>query len=225
MTPAAPVYAVIVAGGQGTRMGTALPKQFLDIQGKPLIYYCIRAFIEAVPDIQIVLVLPPHQVSLAQIVLQHFPERIDLAIAHGGETRFHSVRNGLQGIPSDAIVLVHDGVRPFIDTELIQRCITTAQEQGSAIPVIPVIDSMRMLTADGSAPVDRDQLRVIQTPQAFRAAILLPAFQQDYQVSFTDEATVVEKSGYKVTLVAGAKNNLKITTPEDLEWAEWHLSR
>lgn len=216
----APVYAVIVAGGQGSRMGSALPKQFLDIKGKPVLYYCIRQFLDSVPGIHLVLVLPPHQISLAQIVLQHFPERIDLTIVAGGETRFHSVRNGLSDIPEHAIVMVHDGVRPFISSTLIQNCIETARSKGSAIPAIQVQDSMRMVSETGSAPVDRNTLRIIQTPQTFQAAVLLPAFEQEYTAAFTDEATVVESYGQPVTLIAGEKNNLKITTPEDLVLAE-----
>ena len=215
-----PVYAVIVAGGQGSRMGSALPKQFLDIKGKPVLYYCIRQFLDAIPDIHLVLVLPSHQISLAQIVLQHFPERIDLTIVSGGETRFHSVQNGLKDIPADAIVMVHDGVRPFISGALIKNCIDTAISKGSAIPAIAVQDSMRIVNVAGSAPIDRNTLRIIQTPQTFQASVLLPAFEQQYSDSFTDEATVVEACGQTVTLIAGEKNNFKITTPEDLILAE-----
>lgn len=202
-------------------MGTAIPKQFLELKGKPVLYHCLRNFLDTVPDIQIVLVLPEEQISWAQMLLQHFPERIDLTIVPGGPTRFHSVQNGLKGIPDDAVILVHDGVRPFPGQALIRRCIDTALQSGSAIPCIPVTDSIRMLQDNnGSVPVDRDQLRSIQTPQAFKAALLLPAFTQEYNTAFTDEATVAEAYGIRITLVPGEKNNLKITTPEDLVWAE-----
>jgi len=214
------IYAVIVAGGQGTRMGTAVPKQFLELNGKPVLFHTISAFVNAIPDIQIVLVLPPHQISYAQMVLQSFPERIDLTIVGGGETRFHSVQNGLKDIPSDAIVMVHDGVRPLVSAALIGRCCTEAMKSGSAIPVIPLADSIRLVKNDGSEAADRSQFRIVQTPQTFRASILLPGMQQLYNEQFTDEATVVEAFGEKVTLVEGEKRNIKITTPEDLLVAE-----
>jgi 2-C-methyl-D-erythritol 4-phosphate cytidylyltransferase len=210
------IYAVIVAGGQGTRMGTAMPKQFLELEGKPVLHHTLQAFIDALPGVHLILVLPAHQVSYAQMILQTFPERIDLTIVTGGETRFHSVKNGLQGIPEDGIILVHDGVRPLASRELIQRCYRQAAEKGSAIPAIPVADSMRLVNEEGSEPVDRSQLRIIQTPQTFRASILLPAFEQPYSESFTDEATVVESYGDEIYLVEGERSNLKITTPEDM---------
>lgn len=217
---ATPVYAVIVAGGQGTRMGTAVPKQFLELHGKPILYHTIQAFLKAIRDIHIVLVLPSHQISWAQIVLQAFTERIDITLVSGGESRFHSVRNGLKDIPQDAIVMVHDGVRPLLSTDLIQRCYQQAQEKGSAIPAIPATDSLRMVHPEGSSPLDRNKVRMVQTPQTFKASLLLPAMQQPYQAQFTDEATVVETFGGNVFLVEGEKNNIKITTPEDMRVAE-----
>ena len=215
------IYAVIVAGGQGTRMGTAVPKQFLDLAGKPVLAHTINTFLEAHPGIHIILVLPAHQISYAQMILQSFPHRVDLTIVPGGETRYHSVKNGLSNIPPDAKVMVHDGVRPLASTSLIRKCIAEAQEHGSAIPAIPVSDSVRSLHGTHSTPVDRSILRSIQTPQTFKASILLPSFQkQDYQEAFTDEATVVEASGHHVRLIEGERFNIKITTPEDLVIAE-----
>lgn len=201
-------------------MGTALPKQFLTLAGKPVLYHTIQAFQNALPGLHLVLVLPAHQISYAQMVLQAFPERIDLTIVAGGETRYHSVQNGLAGIPEHAVVLVHDGVRPLVTPALIRRCYDTALELGNAIPAIPVADSMRQITIDGSEPVDRSALRIIQTPQTFQAALLLPAFKQPYQDSFTDEATVVEAADIPIHLIPGEKSNIKITTPEDLIIAE-----
>lgn len=215
-----PVYAVIVAGGQGTRMGTAVPKQFLELNGKPVLYHTIQAFRRAFEDIHIVLVLPPHQISYAQMVLQAFPERIDVTLVSGGETRFHSVQNGLEGIPDDAIVMVHDGVRPLVSTALIKRCCGQAMEKGSAVPAIAATDSMRILEGDRSTPLERNNIRLIQTPQTFKASILLPAMRQAYQECFTDEATVVEQFGEAIFLIEGEKHNIKITTPEDLTIAE-----
>ncbi len=213
-------YAVIVAGGKGVRMGSALPKQFLPLNGHPILYHTIKAFADAYADMQLVLVLPKDQLSYAQMVLQSFPERIDITIVAGGETRYHSVQNGLKVVDENSIVFVHDGVRPLVSTALIQRCYEQAVDKGSAIPVIPVADSMRILEDEDSRPIDREQMRIIQTPQTFKAEVILPAFQQEYQVAFTDEATVVEAYGDNVYLVDGEKRNIKVTTPEDMIVAE-----
>src|SRR5690606_26322632 len=215
-----PVYAVIVAGGQGTRMGTAVPKQFLELCGKPVLYHTLQAFRRAFEEAHLILVLPPHQISYAQMVLQAFPERIDVTLVSGGETRFHSVQNGLEGIPLDAIVMVHDGVRPLVSPALIQQCYAQAVEKGSAIPAIPATDSLRQLDGERYKPINRNHIRLMQTPQSFKASILLPAMQQAYQEGFTDEATVVEHYGETIFLIEGEKHNLKITTPEDLTIAE-----
>lgn len=214
------IFAVITAGGQGSRMGTAMPKQFLDLAGKPVLYHTIKAFITAVPGINIILVLPAHQISYAQMVLQAFGERLDLTIVAGGETRYHSVQNGLKGLPEDSIILVHDGVRPLLSHQLILQCIAQAQEQGSAIPAIPATDSLRLVQQTSNIPLNRDQVRIIQTPQTFKGSVLLPAFRQLYQEAFTDEASVVEAAGGTIFLIAGERRNIKITTPEDLAIAE-----
>lgn len=218
-------YAVIVAGGKGLRMGNAVPKQFLPLAGKPVLYYTIRAFLDAFEDIKPVLVLPQDQLSYAQIVLQAFPERIDLAIVTGGETRFHSVQNGLKAVSGNSVIFVHDGVRPLVSPDLIQRCYAQAIVQGSAIPAIPVADSMRIVDGDTSRAVDRQHMRSIQTPQTFRSDVLLPAFEQGYHEGFTDEATVVEAYGVAVHLIEGEKGNIKLTTPEDMLVAETILKK
>lgn len=216
-------YAVIVAGGKGLRMGNALAKQFLPLAGKPVLYHTIKAFTNAYPDVKLVLVLPQDQLSYAQIVLQAFPDGIDVTIVAGGATRFHSVQNGLSVVSDDAVVFVHDGVRPLVSAALIQTCYEQALQKGSAIPAIPVADSMRMVDGDNSTPVNREQMRSIQTPQTFRADVLLPAFAQEYSEAFTDEATVVEAYGTQVYLIAGEKSNIKLTTPEDMMMAEYML--
>lgn len=213
-------YAVIVAGGKGVRMGTAMPKQFLDLGGHPVLYHTIKAFVDAYDDMQLVLVLPTDQLSYAQMVLQSFPDRIDITIVAGGETRYHSVQNGLKAIEGEAIIFVHDGVRPLVTPALIQRCYKTAVEKGSAIPAIPVADSVRIVDGEDSDPVDREAMRIIQTPQTFRSDVLLPAFAQEWKPSFTDEATVIEAAGTDVVLVEGERSNIKVTTPEDLLIAE-----
>jgi 2-C-methyl-D-erythritol 4-phosphate cytidylyltransferase len=209
-------YVVITAGGQGTRMGNAMPKQFLNLAGKPVLYHTIKAFVDALPGVNIILVLPVHQISYAQMVLQAFEERIDLTIVAGGETRYHSVQNGLTGLPEESIVMVHDGVRPLVSRELILRCYQDAVMHGSAIPALTATDSMRLVQETASIPMNRDRVRIIQTPQTFKGSLLLPAFKQPYNETFTDEASVVEAVGGTVFLTEGEKRNLKITTPEDL---------
>lgn len=213
-------YAVIVAGGMGMRMGSVVPKQFLPLMGKPILCYAIEAFSRALPDIQQVLVLPADQLHTAQTILRSYLSTINVTIVAGGQTRYHSVQNGLKKIKDDGVVFVHDGVRPLISAELIVKCYEQALEKGSAIPVIPVAESIRFIDGDVSTSINRDKLRIIQTPQTFRTEVILPAFQQEYDPSFTDEATVVEAYGTKVFLTDGIKGNIKITTPEDMIIAE-----
>ncbi len=213
-------YVVIVAGGKGTRMGSPIPKQFLPFLGKPLLCYAIEAFAAAIPGIKIILVLPTDQLKSAQTVLRSYIGDIEVTVVPGGETRFHSVQNGLQKVNNDGIVFVHDGARPLISDDLIRRCYDQAVDLGSAIPAVPIAESVRVVDGDSSRPVNRDQLRVIQTPQTFRTEIILPAFKQAYQPSFTDEATVVEANGTTVHLIDGLHDNIKITIPEDMTIAE-----
>jgi len=213
-------YVVIVAGGSGKRMGSVLPKQFLLLKNKPVLYYTINAFLTALPQSKVIVVLPEEHLELGKEIIDGFfdEERIQLTV--GGETRFHSVQNGLKLIDEESIIFVHDGVRCLVSEELIKRCYDAAMETGSAIPAIECRDSVRMITEDGNDPVDRSKLRLVQTPQTFHSKILLPAFAIDYKAWFTDEATVVEAFGLKVTLVPGEERNIKITNPIDLVIAE-----
>lgn len=210
------VYAILVAGGTGTRMGTAIPKQFLPINDKPVLYYATKAFLDAFPNIKLILVLPQAYLSYSNILLQAFDASIDLTIVTGGETRFHSVQNGLREVEDGSIVFIHDAVRPMITPELLQRCYQGAREKGSAIPAVPVIDSTRLWNGSNYVPVNRDALRSIQTPQTFDSTIIKKAFEQEYKSEFTDEATVLEAMEYQINLVEGLRQNIKITTPEDL---------
>lgn len=213
-------YAVIVAGGSGKRMGTEIPKQFLLLKGKPVLFYTIEAFLKAFAEIKIILVLPEEHLELGKEIVDGYFDAKQIQITQGGETRFHSVSNGLKLIEEESIIFVHDGVRCLVSDELIHRCYQTAMETGSAIPVIDCKDSVRMITADGNEPVDRTKLKLVQTPQTFHSKILLPAFAIDYKERFTDEANVVEAFGLKVTLVQGEDTNIKITNPVDLLIAE-----
>lgn len=213
-------YAVIVAGGSGHRMGTAVPKQFLELQGRPVLWYTLTAFLDAFPDMEIILVLPQAhlQTGLGIIQTTHSPNRI--WITEGGETRFHSVKNGLGHIQQHSIVFVHDGVRCLLTPELIRRCYDAALEKGNAIPAIHAVDTIRIETVGGNELVDRQKIRIIQTPQTFYSDIIKAAFEQDYEEFFTDEANVVERLGVKIHLVEGEPTNIKITRPIDILIAE-----
>lgn len=213
-------FAVIVAGGSGKRMGTQLPKQFLLLKGKPVLYYTIEAFQKAFPEIKIILVLPEEHLELGREIVDGFFDPQSIYLTQGGETRFHSVANGLALIEEESIIFVHDGVRCLLTPQLIQRCFDQALETGSAIPVVDCKDSVRMISEEGNEAVDRSKLKLVQTPQTFHSKILKPAFEIDYKERFTDEATVVEAYGLKVTLVQGEDTNIKITNPIDLLVAE-----
>jgi len=213
--------AVIVAGGTGQRMGVVIPKQFLLLNAKPLLWHSINAFLAAYGDMQIVVVLPEDYLEKGKEIAADFSShKIHFTI--GGTTRYHSVKNGLQLLDtSNSIVFVHDGVRSLVTVDLIRRCYEQALAKGSAIPAVAATDSIRISTGnDDSIVADRTQVRIIQTPQTFASAILLPAFNQEYKEAFTDEATVAEAFGYKVFLIDGEYNNIKITRPIDLLIAE-----
>ena len=217
-------YAIIVAGGKGLRMGGELPKQFIPVGGLPILMRTMRAFNEADRDMHIILVLPVAQQEYWRDLCEQYRFDIPHRIADGGETRFHSVKNGLSLIPDDAegVVGVHDGVRPFVAAEVIRNCYQTALEQGTAVPVIPVVETTRQLLPEGdSQTVDRNLYRLVQTPQVFRISLLKEAFRQPSQPQFTDDASVVEELGHRIVLTEGNRENIKITTPSDLSYAEY----
>lgn len=209
--------AIIVAGGSGTRMGSAIPKQFLALAGKPVLWHTVNAFVQAYADMEIVLVLPEAHFSYVASWVGDFKQ---VQLVKGGETRFNSVLNGLKTVQQPAVIFVHDGVRPMVSTAMIHRCYEAALEQGSAIPVVDMKDSIRELVPGGNRAVDREQFKIIQTPQTFLSEWILPAFEQPFDPLFTDEATVVERQGRQVQLVPGDEANIKITRPLDLTIAE-----
>ncbi|MFT3933366.1 MAG: 2-C-methyl-D-erythritol 4-phosphate cytidylyltransferase [Chitinophagaceae bacterium] len=213
-------YAVIVAGGSGTRMGTEIPKQFLLLNNKPVLWYSLQAFLTAFDDIQIVLVLPANHIEQGTQIIASTKAAERIKITAGGSTRYDSVQNGLKHVTEKSVVFVHDGVRCLVTKDLIQRCYTQAIDKGNAIPAIAVTDSLRTITTEGNDVIDRSKVRSIQTPQTFLSDILLPAFNQPWEVAFTDEASVVEKNGTVIHLIEGAIDNIKITTPLDLLIAE-----
>jgi 2-C-methyl-D-erythritol 4-phosphate cytidylyltransferase len=209
-------YAIIVAGGSGVRMGGQLPKQFMLLNNKPVLYYTIKTFLNSYPDMQVVLVLPVDYTDMGQEIIDAYFDKSRIRITGGGDTRFQSVKNGLKLVEEDAIVFVHDGVRCLLTTDLINRCYEKALETGTAIPAITSKDSIRLIREDSSEAFDRNKVMLVQTPQTFHSKILLPAFQIDYKDKFTDEATVAEAYGMKVSLVEGEEDNIKITRPVDL---------
>ncbi|MBE6249451.1 MAG: 2-C-methyl-D-erythritol 4-phosphate cytidylyltransferase [Prevotella sp.] len=215
-------YIIIVAGGKGLRMGSDIPKQFLPIGGKPVLMRTLERFRQYSPTLQIILVLPKAQQDYWQKLCKEYAFDIDYQLADGGETRFHSVQNGLAKIPDNAqgVVGVHDGVRPFPSIDVIRRCYETAREKKAVIPVIPVVETVRQLEGATSFTVPRDDYRLVQTPQCFDIQLLKAANRQPYNDGFTDDASVVEAYGFDITLVEGNRENIKITTPYDLKIAE-----
>jgi 2-C-methyl-D-erythritol 4-phosphate cytidylyltransferase len=213
-------HIIIVAGGKGLRMGGDIPKQFLPVCGKPVLMRTLEAFHAYDSAIHIILVLPVSQQTYWRELCQEYGFQLLHDIADGGETRFHSVMNGLALVKDDGVVGVHDGVRPFVSQEVIARCYEEALVKKAVIPVIGVVETVRHLTDDGSETVPRNQYKLVQTPQVFDAALLRRAYQQDYTDMFTDDASVVEALGEKVCLVEGNRENIKLTTPFDLKLAE-----
>lgn len=221
-------YAIIVAGGKGLRMGMEVPKQFLPVGGKPVLMRTLEAFKTCVPDVHLVLVLPVSQQDYWHELCRSYHFDLPCRIADGGETRFHSVSNGLALVPEDedTLVAVHDGVRPFVSPGVISRCYETAGIWGTAVPVIEVYETLRRLdTVEGtSQTVNRASYRLVQTPQTFDGRLLKQAYAVGYRSEFTDDASVVEACGTDIHLVEGNRENIKITTPFDLSVAEALLS-
>lgn len=213
-------YIIIVAGGKGLRMGSDIPKQFIPVGGKPILMLTMERFREYSPNLQIILVLPENQQKYWQELCNRYHFEIPYILAHGGVTRFHSVQNGLAKIPDDAegIVGVHDGVRPFVSIDTIGRCFRAAEKSGAVIPVTKVVETLRYIPTNKN--VFRENYRLVQTPQCFDIQLLKAANRQEYTDSFTDDASVVEAYGHKVEMVEGNRENIKVTTPFDLQIAE-----
>ena len=217
-------YAIIVAGGKGLRMGSDVPKQFLPVAGLPVLMRTIKRFKEYSADMQIILVLPKTQQDYWKELCKQYAFDVDYQLANGGETRFHSVRNGLNLIPENAegVVGVHDGVRPFPALAVIDACYKEAEKAEAVIPVTPVVETLRHIIGSNgiSATVPRSEYKLVQTPQTFTIRLLKEAYKQPFNDNFTDDASVVEALGRNITLVEGNRENIKITTPFDLTVAE-----
>jgi 2-C-methyl-D-erythritol 4-phosphate cytidylyltransferase len=210
------LYVVIVAGGSGKRMGTETPKQFLELAGRPVLMHTIERFKLFSDSIEIITVLPENQLRFWLDIQKKHSFSILHTLVKGGSNRFLSVRNGLEFVRTPGLVAIHDGVRPFASIDTIKRCFETAEKYGNAIPAISPTESLRILTDQGSLPVNRFNVKQIQTPQVFNAELIKKAYMQEYSQDFTDDATVLEKTGEKINLIEGNRENIKITNPEDL---------
>lgn len=221
-------YVIIVAGGKGLRMGADMPKQFLPLCGKPVLMHTIERFRSYDARLGIIVVLPHEQQQLWRELCQKHAFAVEHTVVDGGDTRFQSSKNGLAAVPDDAdgVVGIHDGVRPFVQAEVIARCFEAARKHGAALPVMPVTDTLRHVDADGRGHnVQRSEYRSVQTPQAFSIQLIKKAFSQPYDDAFTDDASVAEAAGATVVMVEGSRENIKLTTPYDMRIAEWLCER
>lgn len=216
-------YVIIVAGGKGLRMGSDTPKQFLPIGGKPVLMRTIERFYQYSKELSVIVVLPREQQAQWRVLCERHHFNLAHAVADGGGTRYESCQNGLAAIPDDAdgVVGFHDGVRPFVSVEVIERCFETARAEKAVIPTLPVTDTLRHINAQGDGRnVLRSEYRIVQTPQTFDIALAKRAFGQPGRETFTDDASVIEALGHSVSMVDGNRENIKITTPFDLVLAE-----
>ena len=216
---------IITGGGMGYRMGSSIPKQFLDIAGKPLIVHTIKTFLGFDKNIQIVVVLPELYFGLWNDIKQKYFKREQILPVSGGNTRFESVKNGLSLLSEDLTIGVHDAVRPMVSSQVIARCYDLAQKEGSAIPVLPLTESVRKAEGNENYTVSREGMRIVQTPQVFRGSLLKKAYKALYEPDFTDDAIVVERLGVKIFLTEGNVENIKITTPFDLMVADCYFGK
>lgn len=204
-------------------MQSSLPKQFMLLGGEPVVARTINTFAEALPGAEIVVVLPEEHIAMWKNLAARFDVAVHKCVA-GGAERFHSVKAGIAALSDDVTsIMVHDGVRALITKKLIIRAALAVEDNDAVIPVVGVVDSYRRVTDSGSEIVPRSTLRIVQTPQTFKASVLRSAYDQEFDTAFTDDASVVERMGVAITLVDGERTNLKLTTPEDMEWAEWLL--
>lgn len=213
-------FVIIVAGGSGTRMNSVSPKQFLTLKGKPILMHTISAFTNAIPGINVILVLLSQYKEEWATLCEKYNFNTPCQLVDGGETRFHSVKNGLALVPENCVVAVHDAARPLVSSKTITSTFDTAQQLGNASPSFPLTESVRVTEGEANKAVDRSKFVIVQTPQCFKSSILKKAFLQEYLPTFTDDASVLEAMGEKINLIEGNRENIKITTPHDLVIAE-----
>lgn len=213
-------YAIIVAGGKGTRIKSALPKQFLELHGKPVLLHTLEAFIRYSKTINLILVLPEDDFPHWHSIHEKFKIKVPLVLQKGGETRFQSVKNGLDKIKDNGLVAIHDGVRPLISEDIISASFRLAAVHGSAVAAVRLKESIRMTDMDNTKAVDRSRYRLIQTPQTFDVRLITKAYEMKEDPTLTDDASVAERNGHSISLFEGSYENIKITTAEDLVIAE-----
>lgn len=211
---------IIVAGGKGTRMGASLPKQFIRLGSRPILMHTIERFFNYDRSMTIIVVLPKNQQEYWTQLCKDYNFDVPFIIADGGKTRFHSVCNGLSKVTNERWIGVHDGVRPFVSDEVITTCFRVVQSSRAVIPTIGIVETLRKVEEEKSSTLNRDDYRLVQTPQVFDVTLLKEAYQQEYNKKFTDDASVVEALGYDVTLIEGNRENIKVTTPFDLKIGE-----
>ncbi len=216
-------FALIVAGGSGNRMNNSVPKQFLEINGKPVLMYTFEAFVRFDPTVNFILVLPKNQCSFWEELCKKHQFEFNYRLAFGGENRFQSVKNGLDTIDENGVVFIHDGVRPLVSELTLHNCLSTAITKGNALPVIPPSESIRYSFGNENKAVDRSRYFLVQTPQTFQVSEIKRAYKLAPHQNFTDDATVLENSGKTIHLVEGNRENIKITWPQDLVVAESFL--
>jgi 2-C-methyl-D-erythritol 4-phosphate cytidylyltransferase len=209
-------FAIIVAGGSGTRMGSSIPKQFLPIGGLPILMHTLSLFNSFLPAPSIILVLPQGEFAQWDLLCEQHNFSLSYTLVAGGQTRFHSVQNGLKAIKGDGLVAIHDGVRPFVSKVVIENCLKTAAQWGSAIPAIQPHESIREGSPESSIGINRNSIWLVQTPQVFDGKILRKIYRSEWNNSFTDDASVAEWNGLKIRMVEGNPENIKITSPYDL---------
>lgn len=218
-------FTLIVSGGNGSRLKSTTPKQFIIVAGKPLLMHTLEAFHRYDPEMDLILVLAQKDLTQWEVLCRRYHFTLPLTIATGGASRFHSVKNGLHQIEGEGLVAIHDGARPMVTREVISRCFEAAAEYGNAVAAVPLKDSIRRMTGEGSKAVDRSAFRIIQTPQVFQVNRIKEAYARAADPgSFTDDASVAESFGEKIYLTAGSFENIKVTTPEDLHLAETLLA-
>ncbi len=216
-------HVIIVAGGVGKRMQSEIPKQFLNVAGKPVLIHTFEGLINYSKDIKITLVLPEPYIDFWRSLCKRFAFEVDHKVVEGGQTRFDSVKNGLEEIQNGSLVAIHDGVRPLVSKETLNRVFIKAEETGNAIPAVKINEALRKINDDTSFSVNRREYRLIQTPQCFHAELIKKAYQQDFKEEFIDDATVVEAMGIKLNLIEGNRENIKITRRGDIKIAEVFL--
>ena len=204
-------------------MRCSMPKQFLEINNKPILLHTVQKMHQSLDNSEIILVLPKAEFKNWENICQKHKFNTSHKLVEGGNTRFESVKNGLKKIKESSVVAIHDGVRPLVNKNVVKQCMLIAKDKGSAVPVIKVDDSLRKKTLKGSISVNRNEFLIVQTPQCFKSEIILKAYQQDFNIKFTDDASVVEDLGLEIQLIQGNKENIKITTPEDLKKAKFYF--